>query len=104
MPLEGKFAGIALAIVQSFLAKSIPIAHKYKTDHFPELVHAQALVARTYHPPFSNFLFTNLFSIKFLYFFIISSLFPYFNLFVSKFVQSYANIKFHVSTLYRYMY
>jgi hypothetical protein len=31
----------------------------------------QALVARTYHtPPFSNFLFTNLFSIKFLYFLI----------------------------------
>jgi hypothetical protein len=44
----------------------------------------QALVARTYHPPFFNFLFTNLFSIKFLYFFIISSLFPYFNSFVSK--------------------
>ena len=37
----------------------------------------------TDHPPFSNFLFANLFSIKFLYFFIISSLFPYFNLFVS---------------------
>ena len=31
----------------------------------------------TDHPPFSNFLFTNLFSIKFLYFFIISFLFPY---------------------------
>jgi hypothetical protein len=45
-------------------------------------------------PPFSNFLFTNLFSIKFRYFFIISSLFPYFNLFVSIFIQSYANIKF----------
>ena len=51
------------------------------------------------HPPFSNFLFTNLFSIKFLYFFIISSLFPNFNLFVSIFIQSYANIKLHVSTL-----
>ena len=47
----------------------------------------------TDHPPFSNFLFTNLFSIKFLYFFIISSLFPYFNLFVSIFIQSYLNIK-----------
>ena len=47
----------------------------------------------------SNFLFTNLFSIKFLYFFIISSLFPYFNLFVSIFIQSYVNIKLHVSTL-----
>ena len=53
----------------------------------------QALVARTYHPLFSNFLFTNLFSIKFLYFFIISSLFPYFNLLVSIFMQSYVNIK-----------
>jgi hypothetical protein len=31
-------------------------------------------------PLFSNFLFPNLFSIKFLYFFIISSLSPYFNL------------------------
>ena len=54
----------------------------------------------TDHPPFSNFPFTNLFSIKFLYFFIISSLFPYFNLFVSIFIQSYVNIKLHVSTLY----
>jgi hypothetical protein len=61
---------------------------------------SQALVARTYHPPFSNFLITNLFSIKFLYFFIISSLFPYFNLFVSIFIQFYVNIKLHVSTLY----
>ena len=56
----------------------------------------------TDHPPFSNFLFTNLFSIKFLYFFIISSLFPYFILFVSIFIQFYVNIKLHVSTLYRY--
>jgi hypothetical protein len=48
----------------------------------------QMLVARTYHPPFSNFLFTNLFSIKFPYVFIISSLFPYLNLFVSIFMQS----------------
>ena len=53
-------------------------------------------------PLFSTFLFANLFSIKFLYFFIISSLFPYFNLFVSIFIQSYGNIKLHVSTLYRY--
>ena len=62
----------------------------------------QALVARTTPPPFSNFLFTNLFSIKFLYFFIISSLFSYFNLLVSIFIQAYVNIKLHVSTLYRY--
>ena len=53
----------------------------------------------TDHPPFSNFLFANLFSIKFLYFFIISSLFPYFNLFASIFIQSYVNIKLIVSTL-----
>ena len=53
-------------------------------------------------PLFSNVLFTNLFSIKFLYFFIISSLFPYFNLFVSIFIQSYANNNLHVLTLYRY--
>ena len=66
------------------------------------LIRPQALVARTYHPPFSNFLFTNLFSIKFLYFLIISSLFPYFNLFVSIFIQSYVNIKLHVTTIYRY--
>jgi hypothetical protein len=52
---------------------------------------AQVLVART--TPVSNFLFTNLFSIKFLYFFIISSFFPYFNLFVSIFIQSYVYIK-----------
>jgi hypothetical protein len=64
---------------------------------------AQALVARTHHPPFSNFLLTNLFSIKFLYFFIISFLFPYFNLFVSMFVQSYVNIKLHVSALSQYL-
>ena len=58
--------------------------------------------ARGTDPPFfSNILFTNLFSIKFLYFFIISSLFPYFNLFLSIFIQSYVNIKLHVSTLYR---
>ena len=53
-------------------------------------------------PTFFNFLFTNLFSIKFIYLFIISSLFPYFNLFVSIFIQSYVNIKLNVSTLYKY--
>ena len=42
-------------------------------------------------PPFFNFLFTYLFSIKFLYFFIISSRFPYFNLFVLISIQSYVN-------------
>jgi hypothetical protein len=51
-------------------------------------------------PLFSNFLFTNIFSIKFLYFFIISSLFPDFNLFVSIFIQSYGNNNLHILTLY----
>ena len=60
-------------------------------------LYTQALVART-TPLFTNFLFTNLFSIKNNYFFIISSLFPYFNLFVSIFIQSYVNIKLHMST------
>ena len=49
--------------------------------------------------PFFNFLFTYLFSIKFLYFFIISSLLPYFNLFVSIFIQSYVNSNLHVLIL-----
>ena len=48
------------------------------------------IIRRAWHgitpPPFSsnfsNFPFTYLFSIKILYFFIISSLFPYFNLFI----------------------
>jgi hypothetical protein len=68
--------------------------------HFLISKFPQGFVARTYHTPFSNFLFTNLFSIKFLYFFIISSLFPYFTLFVSIFIQSYANNNLHVLTLY----
>jgi hypothetical protein len=38
-------------------------------------------------------------SIKFLYFFIISSLFPYFNLFVSIFIQSHVNNNLYVSIL-----
>jgi hypothetical protein len=37
-------------------------------------------ITGSWEPLVSNFLFTNLFSIKFLYFFIISSLFPYFKL------------------------
>jgi hypothetical protein len=62
-----------------------------------DMINPQALVVRT-TPLFSNFLFTNLFSLKFLYFFIISSLFSYFNLFVSIFIQSYVNIKWHIDT------
>ena len=63
------------------------------------LFEAQALVART-TPQFLTFCLQIYFSMKFLYFFIISSLFPYFNLFVSIFIQYYVNIKLHVSTLY----
>ena len=87
-----------LKIVLGFQLSEIPISLRLTspTSH-----------RRSWHGPplplcFSNFLFSNLFSIKFLYFFIISSLFPYFNLFVSIFIQSYVNIKLHVSTLYRY--
>ena len=66
---------------------------------------SQVLVAQNdHHPPFpfSNFLFTYLFSIKFLYFVIIKFhfFFPYFNLFVSIFIQSYVNSNYHVSILY----
>ena len=59
----------------------------------------QVLVERNYIPHTSfYFLFT--FSVKFLYFFISSSLFPYFNLFMSIFIQLYININLHVSTLH----
>ena len=53
-------------------------------------------------PPFSNFLFTYLFSIKFLYFVIIKFhlFFPYFNLFLSIFIQSYVNSNYRVSILF----
>ena len=92
-----------LNLINVFLFfKLLPFRIKWQHARLCESFVPQALVALIYHPPFiSNFLFTNLFSIKFLYFFIISSLFPYFNLFVSIFIQSYANIKLHVSTLYR---
>jgi hypothetical protein len=72
---------------------------QYTVYTYPDKYNQTTGARGTDQPPFSNFLFTNLFSIKFLYFFIISSLFPYFNLFVSIFIQSYANIKLHVSTL-----
>ena len=49
----------------------------------------QAFVIRNYPPPFFHFLFTYLFSIKCLYFFIISTLFPYFNLLMSILMQLY---------------
>ena len=51
-------------------------------------------------PFFLSFCFTYLFSIKFLYFIIISSLFPYFNMFVSIFIQCYVKNNLHVSILY----
>ena len=90
-----------LNLINVFLFfKLLPFRIKWQHARLCESFVPQALVALTYHSPFfSNFLFTNLFSIKFLYFFIISSLFPYFNLYVSIFIQSYVNIKLHVSTL-----
>jgi hypothetical protein len=84
----------------------------------------QALVART-TPLFSNFLFANLFSIKFLYFLLFHLFFliltcscqysynfmltticmfrPYIDTFVSIFIQSHVNHNLHVSTLYIYI-
>jgi hypothetical protein len=50
----------------------------------------------TDHPPFSNFLFTNLFSMKFLYFFIISSFFPYFNLLVLIFIHWHEQVTIYL--------
>jgi hypothetical protein len=70
----------------------------------PWCFHRRSWHGLTPPPFFSNFLFTNLFTIKFLYFFIISSLFSYFNLFVSISIQSHVNNNLHVSTLYRYYY
>ena len=68
-------------------------------------VNPQALVAQNYPPPpFLNFLFTNLFSIKFLslfiyyftpFYLILTCSCPYS-------LQSYVNSNFHVSTLYKY--
>ena len=49
---------------------------------------------------FANFLLDKFIFNKISLFLIISSLFLYFNLFVSIFIQSYVNIKLHVSTLY----
>jgi hypothetical protein len=74
--------------------------HLYKNNDFDHVYHLGYFIfiksffvyyfSQVLPPPlFSNFLFTNLFSIKFLYFFIISSLFPYFNLFVSIFIIVY---------------
>ena len=50
--------------------------------------------------PFFSFLFYIFIFNKVLYFFFISSWLPYFNLLMSKFMQSYLNINLHVSTLY----
>ena len=63
---------------------------------------SQELLSRNYHPLLSNFLFTYLFSIKFLYFVIIKFhlFFAYFNLFVSIFIHFCNNSSYHVSILY----
>jgi hypothetical protein len=91
---------------QLFQGRLDHVMYRVYQVHYKYLTSTYILHRRSWHgltPPllfFSNFLFTNLFSIKCLYFFIISSLFPYFNLFVSIFIQSYVNIKLQVSTLY----
>ena len=116
--LSSTFSSLAkYGSTKTVVSQALVSLKKYMTPPFPyfkvnicplPLPHVTSIFfnRRSWHglttPLFSNFLFTNLFSIKFLYFFIISSLFPYFNLFVSIFIQSYANIKLHVSTLYRY--
>ena len=96
--LQHKLIGfVSLIILFSIYHLDVSILHYYKIDwwtvYWVELniylmLKSQTLVARTYQPPFSNFLFTHLFSIKFPYVFIISSFFSYFNLFVSIFIQS----------------
>ena len=60
----------------------------------PKPSRAKALVPLS----FFIFLFAYLFSITVLYFFIISSLFSYFSLFVPIFIQSYVNNNLHVGT------
>jgi hypothetical protein len=88
-----------------FAITSVAVLNIFTVRWFWVAVNAYLVHRRSWHGPplfFSNFLFTNLFSITFLYFFIISSLFPYFNLFVSIFIQSHVNNNLHVSTLYRY--
>ena len=81
--------------------KSVYKGHSREPENLPfmSIYHRRSWHGPTAPPFFSNFLFTNLFSLKFLYFFIISSLFPCFNLFVSIFIQSYVNNNFHVSTI-----
>ena len=80
------------------LFSSISICAKYKFV-LPYITGTRGITT-----PLFNLLFTSLFSIKFLYFFIISSLFTYFNLFVSIFMQSYANINLQMYMFRSYIY
>jgi hypothetical protein len=72
-----------------FIYMSVDNPSQHVDSKYIWSVQVRSLYGFTTPPPFLNFLLTYLFSIKFLYFFIISSLFPYFNLFVSIFIQSY---------------
>ena len=87
LTLDCVFWGITSFIWQKRL-DSGPPTHLFTKYWFNDFLFNLVTGTRgTNLPPlFSNFLFTNLFSIKFLYFFIISSLFSYFNLFVLIFV------------------
>ena len=60
-------------------------------------------MARNYPLPLLTFCLHIYFQYNFVISCIISTLFPHLNLFVSIFIQSYANSNFHVSTLYIYI-
>ena len=59
-------------------------------------------IPQIYHPLFLTFCLQIYFQQNFFISLLFHLFFPYFNLFVSIFIQSYVNIKLHVSTLYRY--
>jgi hypothetical protein len=75
----------------------------YSSLGYSRPLHRRLWYWLTTFPLFLSFLFANLFSITFLYFFSISTFLPYINLFVSIFIQFYANNNLHVSTLYIYV-
>ena len=81
-----------------YLGKHILI---YLSDYtLNNCILAQALVARNYLPPFLTFCLHIYFFNRISLFLIISSLFPYCNLFVLILKHSYVNSNLHVSTLY----
>ena len=67
--------------------------------------HCQSSHRRSWHGPppfFLTFCLQIYFQSNFFISLLFHLFFPYFNLFVSIFIQSYVNFKLHVSTLYRY--